>query len=118
MSLNFGIIYNDAEGGMDSIQLTAPFDPAGGPLAGFYGPDAAPSASAGGWEDRIPLVKEYSDLAYQQFDLTVGGTYNFSEQLYTTAMVTYSDFNSDEAYVYGDEDGSMYYGYLGVGYRF
>ena len=113
------MIYNDAEGGMDSISLTAPFEPAAGsPLAGFYGPDSAPKASAGGWEARVPLVKEYSDLAYQQLDLTLGGTYSFTDSLYTTAMVTYSDFSSDEAYVYGDEDGSLYSGYLGLGYRF
>jgi len=27
-------------------------------------------------------------------------------------------FESDEQYVYGDEDGDAVYGYLGFGYRF
>ena len=63
-------------------------------------------------------IDDYSDLSYQQYELTVGGTYNFTESLYTSASVTYSDFNTDEMYVYGDEDGSAYYGYFGVGYRF
>ena len=103
---------------MEGISLTAPFDPAPGPLAGFYGPDASPSASAGGWEDRITLVEDYSDLEYTRIDLTIGGTYNFSDRLYTSASLTYSDFDSDEDYVYGDESGSSYYGYASLGYRF
>ncbi|MBW2475485.1 MAG: hypothetical protein JRE56_12965 [Deltaproteobacteria bacterium] len=107
---------------MESISLTAPFPQSaistGSPLGGFYGPDAAPSASAGGWEDRIGLVEDYSDLEYTRIDLTVGGTYNFSDRLYTSASLTYSDFDSDEDYVYGDESGSSYYGYASLGYRF
>ena len=104
---------------MNGIALTAPFAPAGGPLAGFYNPTSATAVTAGdGWENRIGLVEDYSDLEYQQIDVTLGGTYSFTERLYTTAMATYRDFNSDEEYVYGDEDGTAYYGYLGVGYRF
>ena len=103
---------------MEGISLTAPFDPAGGPLAGFYGPDASPAASAGGWEDRIGLVEDYSELEYTRIDLTLGGTYNFTDRLFTSASVTYSDFDADEDYVYGDESGSSYYGYASLGYRF
>lgn len=120
LTLNFGVVYNHAEGSMDSINLTAPFAPAAGtPLAGFYNPTSATAVTAGdGWESRIPLVENYSDLEYSQLDVTLGGTYNFSERLYTSANLTYSDFDADEEYVYGDESGSAYYAYLGVGYRF
>ena len=119
LSLNFGATYNYAEGYMDSVSLTAPFDPvtpatdpglntANYALAGFYND----------FEDRIGLIENYSDLEYTQIDLSVGGTYNFSDRLYATASATYSDFDSDQDYVYGDESGSVYYGTLGVGYRF
>jgi len=69
-------------------------------------------------EDINDEIDSYSDLSYEQFEIALGGTYNFSERLYTTASVSYSDFNAKEMYVYGDEDGSAYSGYLGVGYRF
>ena len=121
LSLNFGATYNYAESGMESISLTAPFDPEPGtPLFGFYNPDTPTGNVAGseGWENRIGLVEDYSDLEYTRIDLTVGGTYNFSDRLYTSASLTYSDFDSDEDYVYGDESGSSYYGYASLGYRF
>jgi len=121
LSLNFGASYNYAESGMHSISLTAPFDPTPGtPLFGFYNPDSPTGNVVGseGWENRIGLVEDYSDLEFTRIDLTVGGTYNFSDRLYTSASLTYSDFDSDEDYVYGDESGSSYYGYASVGYRF
>jgi len=114
-------VYNNAESGMHGISLVAPFAPAGGPLAGFYNPTADSPSTVGtdnGWENRIGRVETYSDLEYSQIDLTVGGTYNFNERLYTTCILTYSDFDSDEEYVYGDESGSSYYGFVGVGYNF
>ncbi|MCK4508975.1 MAG: hypothetical protein KAU27_10550 [Desulfuromonadales bacterium] len=64
------------------------------------------------------MIDGYSDLSYEQYQLTVGGTYLLTEALYTTASFTYDKFNSDEEYVYGDEDGKAYYSYVGVGYRF
>ena len=84
-------------------------------MAGFYNGDA-PSTNGTvltntediGWENRIGLVEDYSELEYTRIDLTI----------YTSASLTYSDFDADEDYVYGDESGSSYYGYAGVGYRF
>lgn len=119
--MNFGAVYNHAESGMHSISLVAPFAPAGGPLAGFYNPTADSPSTVGtdsGWENRIDRVEDYSELEYTRIDLTIGGTYNFTDRLYTSANLTYSDFDADEDYVYGDESGSSYYGYAGVGYRF
>ena len=83
---------------MDGISLTAPFDPTAGPLVGFYNPDSPTPQVVGsnGWENRIGLVEDYSELEYTRIDLTVGGTYNFSDRLYTSASVTYSDFDDDE----------------------
>jgi predicted porin len=93
---------------MDSISLTQPFTASGGPLAAFYSD----------FEDRIGLVENYSDLEYTQIDITIGGSYDFTDRLYATASATYSDFDSDEEYVYGDESGTAYYGNVGIGYRF
>jgi hypothetical protein len=69
------------------------------------------------WEQN-DLMDSYSDLSYEQYQFTAGGTYFFSPVCYTKATVTYDVFNSDEEYVYGDEDGDAVYGYLGFGYRF
>ncbi len=81
----------------------------------------APGAYAGvdydTWEQNNN-IDSYSDLSYQQFQFTLGGTYNHTENCYTTASVTYDIFDSNEKYVYGDEDGDAYYAYLGFGYRF
>lgn len=64
------------------------------------------------------LIDGYSDLAYEQYEFTLGATYNFTDAFYTKASVTYNIFESDEEYVYGDEDGKSYSGYLAVGYTF
>lgn len=60
----------------------------------------------------------YSDLSYEQYEFTVGGTYHFTEAFYTSASFTYDIFKMDEEYVYGDEDGTAYYGYVGLGWNF
>ena len=69
-------------------------------------------------EDQNNLIDTYSDLTYEEIKVTVGGTYSFTDALYASASVTYSDFDAEEEYVYGDESGSAVYSYLGVGYRF
>lgn len=63
-------------------------------------------------------MDEYSDLSYEQYQLTLGGTYNFTETFYMKASATYDIFNAEEEYVYGDEDGKMISGYAGLGWVF
>ena len=63
-------------------------------------------------------IDEYSDLSYEQYQITMGGTYNFTEAFFTKASFTYDIFESDEEFVYGDEDGTAYYGYVGIGFTF
>ena len=84
---------------------------------GIEAPGAYASVNYDNWQMNN-LIDEYSDLSYEQFQVTVGGTYNFTPSCYTSASFTYDKFISDETYVYGDEDGEAYYGYLGFGYRF
>jgi predicted porin len=80
-------------------------------------PTGAPLGAYDTWEQNN-IIDSYSDLTYDQYQITVGGEYMFTEALYTTATFTYDKFNSDEEYVYDDEDGKAYYSYVGVGYRF
>lgn len=64
------------------------------------------------------LIDEYSDLEYEQYEFTLGATYHFTDAFYTTVSCSYDIFESDEDYVYGDEDGKAYSGYLAFGYNF
>ena len=68
--------------------------------------------------DQNNQMDEYSDLSYEQYQITLGGTYNFTEAFYTTVSGTYDIFESDEEYVYGDEDGKAISGYVAIGYKF
>lgn len=63
-------------------------------------------------------IDGYSDLEYEQYSFTLGATYNFTNALYTEVSGTYDVFESDEEYVYGDEDGKAISGYLAIGYKF
>jgi predicted porin len=68
--------------------------------------------------DQNNNIDEYSDLSYEQYSFTLGGTYNFTPAFYTTVEATYDMFESDEEYVYGDEDGDMFTGYIAIGCKF
>ena len=53
-------------------------------------------------------IDQYSDLAYAQFDVSVGAEYMLSSRVSLTADATYIDLTDDEGYVYGIESGSFY----------
>jgi len=91
----------------------------GNPLADNAGspPGMYAAQNYDNWQLNKKIVN-YSDLKYDQLILNIGGTYNFTDSFYTTASATYDMFNMDEEYVYGDEDGKSYYGYVGVGWSF
>ena len=59
-------------------------------------------------------INQYSDLAYAQFDVSVGAEYTLSPRLSLTADVTYIDLTDDQGYVYGMESGSFYVVRTGV----
>ena len=63
-------------------------------------------------------MTEYSDLHYQQTEVSVGGTYRFTPQLYAALEAAYEYYKDKDPYVYGDLDGEAWRGYLGVGYKF
>jgi hypothetical protein len=69
-------------------------------------------------DDINDLIDTYSDLSYEQYQLTFGGTYSFTETFFTKASFTYDIFDMGEEYVYGDEDGTAYAGYVGFGWTF
>ena len=66
----------------------------------------------------LSAITGYSDLHYQQTEISLGGTYRFSPALYMTAQASWAYFNDKDDYVYGDLSGDAYRGYLGLGYRF
>lgn len=121
--MNAGVTYNNAKNSwkwkFNERKKLTPENNLTTPLAAtlIELPGEYASVNYDNWEMNNK-IDSYSDLSYQQIQLTVGGTYDFTPSCYTTASFTYDKFISDEEYVYGDEDGTAYYGYLGVGYRF
>lgn len=63
-------------------------------------------------------INQYSDLAYAQFDVSVGAEYVLSSRVSLTAEATYIDLTDDQGYVYGIESGSFYVVRTGVKMRF
>jgi hypothetical protein len=59
-------------------------------------------------------INQYSDLAYAQFDVSVGAEYALSSRVSLTADATYIDLTDDQGYVYGIESGSLYVVRTGV----
>lgn len=122
LKLNGGITYNkaDSEWDWDFYERTqvlqfnndAILSENGTDAAGMYG-----SVNYDNWEMNNN-ISEYSDLSYEQYSITLGGTYAFTDAFYTTMQGTYDIFESDEEYVYGDEDGKAFSGYVAVGYKF
>lgn len=84
---------------------------------GIETPNAYASVNYDDWQQNN-LIDEYSDLSYEQYEFTLGGTYNFSDVCFTKLQGSYAIFESDEEFVYGDEDGKAFSGYVSVGYKF
>ena len=59
-------------------------------------------------------INQYSDLAYAQFDVSVGAEYALSPRMSLTADAIYIDLTDDKGYVYGIESGSFYVVRTGV----
>lgn len=53
------------------------------------------------------LVNEYSDLDYTLLELTYGVSFRVDATSRLYSSVTYMDLTDDQAYVYGDQDGSL-----------
>ena len=113
LKLNASILYNKAE---DTWDWTFVDRMALGDVLIRGG--AVNTGAAYDSADQNNLIDTYSDLSYEQYEFTVGGTYYHTETCYTTASFTYDIFDMGEEYVYGDEDGTAYYGYIGFGYNF
>ena len=63
-------------------------------------------------------ISSYSDLEYDTLEWNFGGTYNVNDSCYVKANVGAEYFMQDQEYVYGDEEGDVYRGYVGFGYTF
>lgn len=53
-------------------------------------------------------INQYSDLAYTQFNVSVGAEYKLSPRVSLTMDAVYYDLTDDKGYVYGIETGSLY----------
>ena len=54
------------------------------------------------------LINQYSDLAYSQFNISLGTEYILSDKISWVFDVEYYDLSDDKGYVYGIETGSLY----------
>jgi hypothetical protein len=118
LNLYLNAIYNLAEAEMDGVYLSedkANFTP---DLSNPGDVTLIGSYAKFDDEGRITKVENYSDLEYTQIELALGGQYDFSEEFYMTAQAGVDFFDDAEEYVYGDQDGTVYSGYLGFGYKF
>jgi hypothetical protein len=68
--------------------------------------------------EKVGTITGYSKLRYEQADVNLGGSYNFTPNLYMTANGGFQWFSDHQPYVYGDEDGTAYSGSMGLGYKF
>jgi len=59
-------------------------------------------------------IYEYSNFDYDQFDVTLGGSYQINPRLRFDAGVTYYDLTDNQGYVYGVETGSLWIVRAGV----
>lgn len=84
---------------------------------GLETPSSYASVNYDTWEQNN-RIDGYSDLSYEQYSFTLGGTYNFTAAFYASVEGTYDIFYSDEKYVYGDEDGKAFSGYVAIGCKF
>ena len=106
LQLTAGITYNKAENSWEWE---------------FFERDTSAFGGAAGAYDDYELnnqIDTYSDLSYTEIQYTLGGKYNFTDTFYTNLQGTYDVFESDEEYVYGDEDGEIMTGYIGFGWIF
>ncbi len=98
-------LYNDAKAEWKNLSLTAPSiidDPSVFLLYTFD----------------IGHTTQYSKLKFKQAEFNLGGTYHFTPAFYTTAQAGVQWFIDDAPYVYGDQDGTAYRAFAGLGYRF
>lgn len=63
-------------------------------------------------------IDSYSDLEYDTLEWNFGGTFNVNDSCYVKANLGAEYFMQDQEYVYGDEEGDVYRGYVGFGYTF
>lgn len=69
---------------------------------------------AGIWD--YSMIDAYSDLDYEQFDISADGSYQFTPKVRLNVGATYRDLTDNEGYVYGIESGSLWIVRTGITY--
>jgi hypothetical protein len=92
------------------LKTTAEFDP---PEMPEVSEEAHEAIESGNWD--YTGIVAYSNLDFEQFDLTAGGTYQLSPRVRLQLEATYRDLTDNAGYVYGIESGSLWIVRGGVG---
>ena len=94
LSLALGLAYSMAEMEMEDVRFNSE-QPLGSsvPLSDY---DPANTNN----------MESYSDLEYDVWDINVGASYAINDNVGLNLNYVYSDTDDEEAYVYGDEDGT------------
>ncbi|MFO7761289.1 MAG: MtrB/PioB family outer membrane beta-barrel protein [Thermodesulfobacteriota bacterium] len=94
LTLNLGLAYSMAEMEMEDVRFDSE-QPLGSsvPLSDY---DPANTNN----------MESYSDLEYDVWDINLGASYAINDSIGLNLHYVYSDTDDEEAYVYGDEDGT------------
>lgn len=90
---------------------TASFD---APVLPEVTEEAHEAIEAGDWD--YTGMAEYSDLDFEQFDVTFGGNYQLTPRTRIELNMTYRDLTDNAGYVYGYESGTLWIVHGGVGF--
>ena len=100
-SMNFGMAYSMAEMEMQDVSFAS---------SSFTNVESAAAGGHATWFGEYDPVntnqiENYSDLEYDIINVNIGASYFFTDTIGLTVNYVYEDVESDESYVYGDEDG-------------
>ncbi len=102
-SLNLGMAYSMADMEMQDVRFGSESFTEGVTFPDLGG---ATSTWAGEYDPaNTNDIESYSDLEYDIININVGASYAITDTIGLTVNYVYEDVESDEKYVYGDEDG-------------
>ena len=92
-------------------KTTADFDP---PDMPGVTEEAYEAIEGGLWD--YTGIPAFSDLDFNQFDVTCGGKYQLNPRTHIALNLTYRDLTDNAGYVYGYESGKLWIVHGGVGF--
>jgi hypothetical protein len=111
LSINADFTFTDATSEMDTPVFGAP------PAGIDYSIAQSPTRNLNYYVD-FAGFDDYSNLDYQIIDTSIGFDWEIFKNIIVSANLRYINFDDDEPYVYGDQDGELYIINAGLTYRF